>query len=173
MTRLLIVLAATAAAAAAAAAISLPAGADQSPPSASDAKFVTCLRAHGLGIPADTRGDVIKEWIVAQGTDPAVEPALRTCKPMAAGEVSPPQLVACLRDHGLTPPATIDQLKPWMARQSGTDAGRAALHACGFDARPTDKSRVGSPEKKPATCGGEAAPAPKPEQEGAPELQGQ
>ena len=70
--------------------------------------------------------------------------------------------VACLRDHGLNPPATIDQLKPWMAQQYATDAGRAALHACGFDAHPSDKPPAGSPEKEAADRGGDAAPAPKP-----------
>jgi hypothetical protein len=175
MTRVLTVVAATAIAAAVAAALTLPAGAEQSQTGtdAIDAKFVTCLRAQGLGIPADTRGDeAIKSWIVAHQSDPAVEPAVRTCKSRLSGDVSPTQLVACLRDHGLTPPARIDQLKPWIAGQSETDAGSAALHACGIDARPTEKPGPGGPDKQPAPCGGDAAPAPKPEQN-TPELQDQ
>src|SRR4051794_2841166 len=52
-----------AAAAAVAAATSLPAGADD-PGQSTDAQFVTCLRAHGAGVPAGARGAAIKTWVI-------------------------------------------------------------------------------------------------------------
>jgi hypothetical protein len=167
MTRLLTVLAATALAGAVAAALALSAGATQKspgPPGSTDATFVMCLRSHGLAIPAGTRGAPIKQWIIAHESDPAVEPALKACQPAPGTEPSPPELVACLRDHGLNPPATIDQLKPWMASQSQTPAGRTALTACGFDAHPDEKPSPGAPEKQPADCGGATTPAGKDQQ---------
>jgi hypothetical protein len=150
MKRLLAVVLATAAAAAVAAALTLPAGADDASP---DADFVTCLRAHHARVPAGTRGAAIKTWVLAHD-DAAVERAATTCKREVAGGPAPEQLVACLRDHGLTQPATIEDLKPWIVRQLETDAGKAALGACHFDTRPPEKA-VAEPGagKRVAVCG--------------------
>jgi hypothetical protein len=151
MNRFAAVIAATAAAAAVAAAISLPAGADQPPSSSSDAEFVSCLRSHGASIPADTQGVAIKSWLVANKSDAGVESALQACAP---NDVTPEQLSACLRDHGLQPPSSIEELKPWIARQSETDAGKTALSACGFEPRQGgDKVTAGPADvAKLATC---------------------
>jgi hypothetical protein len=173
MKRLISVLAATAVAAAVAAAITLPAGADAPAPDEPDATFVACLRAHGVGIPADARGDAIKAWIVAHDTDSAVTGAVAPCKAKAAGGDSPPDLVACLRDHGLNPPGAIDELKPWVLGQLKSDAGRAAVHACGIAQGPTDRKPADAPEKQAAICGGNPAPTAKPDKTGTPKLQDQ
>jgi hypothetical protein len=135
MKRLAAIVVATAAAAAVAAAITLPAGADER--ATADAKFVGCLRAQGLDTPADASGDAIKAWIVARGDDAAVKRAVKTCSPRGP---APELLVACLRDHGLDAPSAIDELKPWIARQFGTNAGKAALRACGVDVAPMEKA---------------------------------
>jgi hypothetical protein len=161
MTRFLSVLAATALAAAVAAAITLPAGADAPTRDEPDATFVDCLRAHGLGIPADARGDAIKTWIVAHDSDPAVKRAVVPCKAKAGGAAAPADLIACLRDHGLNPPGAIDQLKPWILGQLDSATARAALRACGIGDGPTDGKPAQTPEKQPGNCG--AAPNAKPE----------
>jgi hypothetical protein len=67
--------------------------------------------------------------------------------------MAPADLLACLRAHGLTPPSDPMQLKPWMAQQDGTAAGRTALRACGVDMRPPDKG------PDPGGCGGASKPA--------------
>jgi hypothetical protein len=157
MKRFLTVVAATAAAAAVAAAISLPAGADD-PGQSTDAQFVTCLRAHGAGVPAGARGAAIKTWVIGH-EDAAVGRAATACKREVGSSPAPEQLVACLRDHGLTPPATIEDLKPWIVRELGTDAGKAALRACDFDTDPPDKAPAApGADKRVAVCG-EAAKA--------------
>ena len=155
--KLLTVLAATAVAAAVAAALSITAGAA---PSAGDqaTKIATCLRAHGAaGAPSGADALALKQWVGTHADDAAVA----ACMPRSA---PPPGLLACLRSHGLNPPANLFRLKPWMVRQAGTAAGKAALSACGvnFDQQPqkaiTDKARA-----KAADCGGGAAvPAKKP-----------
>jgi hypothetical protein len=130
--KLLTVLAATAVAAAVAAALSISAGAD---PSAGDqaTKLANCLHAHGAAdAPSGADPLALKQWVAANADNPAVA----ACNPGSRG---PAELVSCLRAHGLNPPANLDQLKPWMVRQAGTDAGKAALHACGVD--------VGAPQK--------------------------
>src|SRR4051812_32040391 len=146
MKRFLTTVAATAAAAAVAAAITIPAGASDEPV-AKDAKEVTCLRDHGLAIPADTTGDAIKTWLLAHD---GVEEAVEACRPHNAGsDVKVADLPACLRAHGLTPPADIDQLKPWIAQ----NAADATLAACGVNVGPKEE-----PGDKPA--GPCAAPQP-------------
>src|SRR3954453_18975834 len=146
MKRFLTTVAATAAAAAVAAAITLPAGASDEPV-AKDAKQVACLRDHGLAIPADTTGDAIKTWLLAHD---GVEDAVAACRPHnAGGDVKVADLTACLRAHGLNPPADLEQLKPWIAQQGG-DAG---LAACGVDfSRKEDRG-----DKPAGPC---AAPEP-------------
>jgi hypothetical protein len=128
MKRLISLLAATAASAAVTAAITLPAGASDDPaPTTKDARFVACLRDHGLAIPADTTGDAIKGWLLAHD---GVDDAIAACKPRDGGrDVNVAKLTACLRDHGLNPPADVEQLKPWLAQQDP-----AAVKLCGFDA---------------------------------------
>src|SRR3954451_862641 len=114
MKRFLTTVAATAAAAAVAAAITIPAGASHEPV-AKDAKEVTCLRDHGLAIPADTTGDAIKGWLLAHD---GVDDAIAACKPRdGRRDRNVAKLTACLRDPGLTPPADLEQLKPWLAQQ--------------------------------------------------------
>jgi hypothetical protein len=162
MKRLVVVLAATAAAAAVAAAITLPAGADPLTPA--DAKFVTCLRSQGLAIPAGTRGDDIKAWLLAQRDQAAVDRAVSTCKPRVADGPGPQELIACLRKQGLDPPSDLDQFKPWLAQTMATPQGEAAARACKLEMAPKDKAGG------PAPCG--APPAPESKQpEEAPELQ--
>src|SRR4051794_21317482 len=162
MKRFLSVVAATAAAAAVAAAITLPAGADAPATDQTDVTFVDCLRAHGVDIPAGARGDAIRAWLVAHDADPDVGRAAPVCKSKAAGDDSPPELVACLRDHGLTARAGVDELRPWIARQFGTAAGRAAVRACGIAEAPAGRKPAGAREKQAAVCG-DPAPAAKPD----------
>ena len=156
--KLLTVLAATAVAAAVAAALSIPAGADRG--TGDDAtKLATCLHAHGAaGVPSGADAYALKQWVATH----AASPAVKACVPGAA---APTGLVSCLRAHGLNPPDNLFQLKPWMVRQAGTDAGKAALDACGvsFD-RPQGDGAV-----KRGDCGGGAvAPGKKPGAEAAP-----
>ena len=147
MRNLAAVLAATAVAAAVTAAISLPAGADQGPP---PDQLVACLRAHGVDIPADARDFAIKAWIADHESGPAVDRAMSACQPGGSpGETSPEKLAGCLRDHGLDAPAAIADLKPWIVHQLDTEAGKAALAACGVDTAP-DEKREG--DAKPGGC---------------------
>ena len=153
MKRLAVVLAATAAAAAVAAAITLPAGADSLTPA--DAKFVSCLRSQGLTIPAGTRGDDIKRWLLAQGDRAAVDRAVAQCKPQVAEGPGPQELIACLRKQGLNPPADLNEFKPWLGRVMATPEGEAAARACKLEMAPKDKAGG------PAQCGGAPAPESK------------
>jgi hypothetical protein len=142
MKRLLSIVAATAAAAAVAAAISLPAGADNGPRDEL-ATFTSCLRAHGLAVPEGLDPPATKTWLGEHDGSAGFQAAIEACepdKPANASGPAPEELVACLRHQGLTPPTSIDELKPWMAQQDGTAAGRSALSACGVDARPVDKA---------------------------------
>ena len=143
MKRFITIVAATVAAAA----ITIPAGANDEPKADGEATFLSCLRAHGLDIPADTQGVDAKMWIRARADDPAVQDALKACQPRG---VVPTELIACLRAHGLNPPTAIDQLKPWLAQQGQS----AALTACGIDGRPDET-------KKPDGGCGAGQPAPK------------
>jgi hypothetical protein len=127
--KLLTVLAATAVFAAVAAALSIPAGADQSAGDAAT-KLATCLHARGVtDAPSGTDALALKRWLATHAESAGVA----ACHPQSA---APTGLVSCLRAHGLNPPDNLFQLKPWMVRQAGTDAGKAALSACrvGFDA---------------------------------------
>jgi hypothetical protein len=151
MKRLVSIIAATAAAAAVAAAITLPAGADSgAKASQSDelAAFTSCLRAHGLAVPTGLEPVALKGWLGDHEGSASFEAAVNACEPHTEGPAkapapSPEELVTCLRDHGLDAPATIDQLKPWVLQQSQTESGKAALTACGFDARPVEKAHGG------------------------------
>jgi hypothetical protein len=150
------IIAATAAAAAVAAAISLPAGADDGPRDEL-ATFTSSLRAHGLAVPEGLDPLATKQWIGEHEGSAGFEAAMDACqpdKPATAGGPAPEELLACLRHQGLTPPTTIDQLKPWMAQQDATAAGRSALSACGVVARPPYKARGDGP------CGGEKPAEP-------------
>ena len=144
--KLLSVLAATAAAAAVAAVLTLPAGAQQKDQSA--ATISACLRAHGAaGAPSGDDALALKQWVAAHPDDPAVG----TCLPQSK---APSGLMSCLRAHGLTPPANLMELKPWMVQQDGSAAGRAALQACGVDMTPPDKA------PDPGTCGADKPAKP-------------
>jgi hypothetical protein len=137
--KLLSVLAAMAAAAAVAAVLTLPAGAQQKDQSA--ATITACLRAHGAaGAPSGDDALALKQWVAAHPDDPAVGACLPQSK-------APAGLLGCLRAHGLTPPANLMELKPWMVQQDATAAGRTALQACGVDMSPPDKA------PDPGTCG--------------------
>ena len=140
--KLLTVLAATAAAAAVAAALSIPAGAD---PSAGDdaTKLATCLHAHGAtDAPSGADPFALKQWLAAHADGAAVT----ACNPQSA---APTELLACLRAHGFDPPDNLFKLKPWMARQAGTVAGKTALSACGVN---FDRPRSAAADKDPAAC---------------------
>jgi hypothetical protein len=151
MKRLASIIAATAAAAAVTAAISLPAGADSGGrASASDelATFTSCLRTHGLAVPAglDPRG--LKTWLRDHEGGAGFEAALDACNPKPDGPAkdagpAPAELAACLKERGLDAPSSIDQLKPWVAQQSETDSGKAALSVCGVNPRPVAKAPGG------------------------------
>jgi hypothetical protein len=132
--KLLTVLAATAVAAAVAAALSISAGAD---PSAGEqsTRLATCLHARGAA-GAPSAADALKRWLTAHPDDAAV----KACTPQSG---APTELVACLRAHRLDPPGNLMQLKPWMARQAATDAGKAALNACGVDFNPPRSAATG------------------------------
>ena len=148
MRRLVAIIAATAAAASVAAIITRPASAGD--PAADDARFVTCLRAQGLDIPAGTVEPAIKNWILAHRDEPGTDRSLTACKLKIGGSTAAPEeLLACLRDHGLDPPPNLEAFKPWMARQHETEAGKAAQRACGFDARPTEHIRGSCGAKAP------------------------
>jgi hypothetical protein len=85
-----------------------------------------------------------KTWVGAHQDSPGFEAAINACDPKPdrpAKNSAPEELVACLRAHGLNPPSSIDELKPYMLQQDGTTAGRAALSACGIDSRPVEKAR--------------------------------
>jgi hypothetical protein len=132
--KLLSVLAATAVAAAVAAAITIPAGA--SPADDPAAQLVSCLRAHGADVPAGTTGLALKQWVGDHESDPAVA----ACRPPGGGAIA--DRVACLKDHGLNPPSSVEELKPWLVAQSRTDAGNAAMKACGMEiGRPDGDGR--------------------------------
>jgi hypothetical protein len=161
MKRIAAILAATAAAAAVAAAITMPAGADEA--SSADAKFVSCLQSLGLGIPAGTRGDDIKRWMLAQADRAAVDRAVAKCKPQDDGQ-PPQELVACLRAHGLNPPAGLTEFKPWLGRIMATAQGESVARACKLAMAPPDDKAGG-----PAPCGGGKIPDAK-QPEAAPEL---
>jgi hypothetical protein len=155
--KLFSVLAATAAAAAVAAVLTLPAGADQRGDRSAD--VAACLRSHGAAdAPSGDDPLALKQWVGGHADDPAVGACLPESKAPAA-------LVGCLRSHGLNPPGDLNQLKPWMVRQDGSDAGRAALRACGVDLSP--------PDKAPAPdCGGGAAKPANPADQQKPVLTG-
>jgi hypothetical protein len=145
--KLLTVLAATATAAVVAAAITLPAGADSGPGRGSRAVSITisgsrsggqtaadlvsCLQAHGANAPDASDPMALKRWMLAHQDDAAV----KACTP------GPDELVSCLKSHGLNPPTSTADLKPWLAQQIGTDAGKAALKACGMDPNPPQNDR--------------------------------
>jgi hypothetical protein len=137
MNRFLALIAPTAAAAAVAAAITIPAGADQTAGQTADpgAQLVSCLRANGVDIPADTRGVAIKQWVGAHQSDPNVDRALKSCNDNAP---APEELLSCLRAHGLDVPSTIEELKPWIAAHANDPSAKAAFEACHFQASPPD-----------------------------------
>jgi hypothetical protein len=148
--KLLTVLAATAVAAAIAAALTIPAGAS---PSAADGatKLATCLHAHGAAdAPSGADALALKQWVAAHADDAAVG----ACMPKSR---APAALVSCLHAHGLNPPGNVDQLKPWMVRQAATDAGRAALKACGVDFNPPQSSSAAPGAPRPKGAGVAAA----------------
>ncbi len=133
MKRFLTIIAATAVAAA----VSIPALADNGSPADELDTFGTCLKAHGIPIPADLKGIAIKEWVGAHQDTAGLEAAFKACDPHPADpekadHAAPEKLVACLRTKGLEPPAGLNDLKPWIIQQSQTDAGNTALKACGF-----------------------------------------
>jgi hypothetical protein len=153
MQRLIAIIAATATAAAVAAAISLPAGADDGgqPADPDGVKLAACLRDHGAAVPAGAQDRELKDWIGGAEGRPEVRAALKACDASNEKPGPPPeQLTACLRDHGLNPPSTLEELKPWLIDTVlTTDAGKAAAKACGVQPRQS-----GGGAGKPADCGG-------------------
>ncbi len=154
MKRMLTIIAATAVAAA----ITIPALADSGSPPDELATFATCLRAHGVAIPADLEGVAIKQWIGAHPDAAGLDSAFKACDPNPRqgrkdDGPGPDELRACMTGKGLNPPAGLDTLKPWVLQQSQTAAGSAALKECGF---------AGVEEKHPAEddgpCGADKAP---------------
>jgi hypothetical protein len=158
MQRLLAIIAATATAAAVAAAISLPAGADDGgqPADPDGVKLAACLRDHGAAVPADAQGRALKNWIGDAASRPEVQAALKACGMSVEKHGLPPeQLMTCLRDHGLNPPSSLEEFKPWfVGTVLATDAGKAAAKACGIETRAQ-----GPGAGKPGTCGDAVGPA--------------
>lgn len=154
MKRLLAVVLATAAAAAVAAAITLPAGADSS--SDPDATFVNCMRTNGVDIPADTRGFAIKQWIAAHQSQASVLDAMKKCAPdeKRGGGIAVDSLVACLKSHGLNPPAAPDQLKQWLSTQDAS-----VVKACGVEIRKGEDDHGGADIADCLRKNGAAVPA--------------
>ncbi len=145
MKRFLTIVAATAVAAA----VTIPAVADSGPPADELATFSSCLRTHGIPIPADLEGVAVKEWIGEHEDLAGLKAAFEACDPNPSqgrrdDAEEPEELRACLRSKNLDPPASLEALKPWVLEQSATDAGKAALTACGF----------GGVEEKRAIAGG-------------------
>jgi hypothetical protein len=131
MKRFLTIIAATAVAAA----VAIPAVADSGSPSTDGAAaFESCLRAHGIGVPADLEGRAFKEWIGAHPDTPGLDAAFEACGAAGAksSAAAPEELRACLAGKGLTAPTTIEEFKPWIEQQLNTAAGKQALTACGF-----------------------------------------
>jgi hypothetical protein len=151
MNRLLAVVAATAAAAAVAAAITLPAGADPSTGDDADAAFVSCLRAHGAAISADTRGVAIKQWLIAHEQDAGVQDALDACN-VKSDKGAPEQLVSCLRSHGLDVPSDNGALKRWIFEHRDDAGAQDAFKACDFNPMPRDEAKAGPSPKDIVTC---------------------
>ncbi|WP_028066385.1 hypothetical protein [Solirubrobacter soli] len=160
MKRFLTIVAATAVAAA----ITIPAVADSGSPSDELATFATCMRAHGVAIPADLEGVAIKQWIGDHQDAAGMQDAFKACDPNPrqgdkADNASPEELVACLRAKGLQPPANVNDLKPWVLQQFETDAGKTALNACGLAApgeKPAEDGPCGGPDKAKASRAGRA-----------------
>ena len=130
MKRFLTIIAATAVAAA----VTIPALADSGSPS-DEGTFATCLRAHGIPIPAGLEGGAVKQWIGAHPDTAGLEDAFKGCD--ARGRQGRPtrRRRNCARAwpaRGSTPPTSLDELKPWVLQQSQTAAGKDALKACGF-----------------------------------------
>ena len=152
MKRFLTIVAATAVAAA----ITIPAVADSGgSPSDELGTFATCLRSHGIPIPADLEGIAIKQWVGEHEDAEGLKAAFEACDPHPekgdkADNQAPEELVACLRAKGLQPPANLNDLKPWILGQFDTTAGKSALNACGLQA-PDEKRASG----EPGPCGGE------------------
>ncbi len=150
MNRLLAVVAATAAAAAVAAAITIPAGADNG--TDPEATFVSCLRAHGADIPADTRGFAIKQWLIAHEPGGAIEGALDACQTNEGARGPGAQdLASCLRRQGLDVPSALDQLKPWINEHADDANAQKAFAACHFSTQPPDKAVAGPQDEKAFT----------------------
>jgi hypothetical protein len=143
MKRFLTIVAATAVAAA----ITIPALADSGSPADELGTFAACLRTHGIPVPADLEGVAIKQWIGEHEDLAGLKEAFDACDPnprhgVKDDGVAPEQLRACLREKGLDAPASLNALKPWIFEQSKTDAGKAALTACGFavdDKKPVEE----------------------------------
>jgi hypothetical protein len=147
MKRFLTIVAATAAAAAVAAAITLPADANRArdQQSTENAAFLSCLRTHGIPLPAGLDDLAAKQWLGDHADTAGLEAAFTACEPEASGPAKAPgpppeELVACLRGKGLTPPASLNDFKPWVLQQEQTSAGKTALNACGFGTDSADKA---------------------------------
>jgi hypothetical protein len=147
MKRFLTVVAATAVAAA----ITIPAVADSGSPSDELGTFATCLRSHGIPVPTDLEGVAIKQWVGEHPDTPGLDAAFQACDPNPQGDkadaAAPQELVACLRNKGLTPPANLNDLKPWVLDQFKSESGKAALNACGL-AAPEEKPAGGEDKKR-------------------------
>jgi hypothetical protein len=180
MSRLTITLTAAAVSALVAAAIvALPAiGEDSGKPSdkgAAFARFVACLRSHGLdGAPSSP--ETLKPWLVDSARDPAVvKNALEACDPPRS-KAEPEdkredrgpdvqKLVACLRANGLDAPSEPDALKRWLAQEEASDpaAVKRVVPTCKMQLDPVDAKAA-----KPEVCGDDgpekpADPAKKPD----------
>ncbi len=120
MKRFLTILAATAVAAA----VTIPAVADNGSPADELDTFATCLKAHGIPIPADLKGIAIKQWVGDHQDTAGLEAAFKACDPNPrevdkADDAAPQELVACLRAKGLSRP------RPSATSSRGSSSSRA------------------------------------------------
>ena len=103
------------------------------PPQMGSATFETCLRAHGIPVPAGLKAGRSRSGSARTRTPPVsrTRSGLRPepgRQPADRGRRSS----HVPGDKGLNPPADVDELKPWILQQSQTAAGNTALKACGF-----------------------------------------
>jgi hypothetical protein len=82
MKRFLTIVAATAVAAT----VTIPAIADNGSPADELSTFASCMRAHGVPIPADLEGVAIKQWIGTHEDASGLEAGFRACDPHPAGK---------------------------------------------------------------------------------------
>jgi hypothetical protein len=125
-------------------------------------ELVSCLRSHGLEVPADN--GALKQWIFQHRDDANAQGAFKACdfNPSPTERVKPgpgpKELAACLRSKGADIPASIDDvgLKQWIVAHEDSDAAKACAGApgkpgCGEEAKPDTRPAPGATTTPQAT----------------------